>query len=204
LPEQSVGFDLDMTLVDTRPGIRAALLALAEQTHREIDADAVVASLGPPVAEALAPWFSPDELMHAVALFRGHMAEVGVQDVAAMPGAAAALDAVRAAGLRVVVVTSKIGYLAEATLEHAKLSADIVAGDLFGEGKAAPLVEHQALAYVGDHPADMRAARTADIHGVGVTSGSSTERELLDAGADLVIGSLEQLDVSRLRNAARP
>src|SRR4051812_30114187 len=98
----AVGFDLDMTLVDTRSGIRLALLALAEETRRPIDADAIVSALGPPVAEALSPWFSQAELPAAVQAFRKHMATVGVASVEPLSGAAAAVGAARTAGLGVV------------------------------------------------------------------------------------------------------
>src|SRR5436305_7203886 len=136
---RAVGFDLDMTLVDTRGGIRAALRELATETGRDIDVEAIVASLGPPVQTALAPWFAPHEMAEAVATFRRHMAVAGVTGVDPFPGDAEAIEAVRAGGALVVVVTSKITPLAEATLANAGLTADVVAGDLWAAGKALPL-----------------------------------------------------------------
>jgi len=188
--ESAVAFDLDMTLVDTRPGIRAALLAFAEETGRPIDAEAVVSALGPPVAQALSPWFAADELPAAVARFREHMAAVGVMNVEALPGAVELTDAVRTAGFRVVVVTAKIEPLARATLMHAGLAADLVYGDVWAERKAVPLTASGAVAFVGDHPADMLAACSASIPGYGVTSGSSSADELSAAGASYVVPSL--------------
>lgn len=191
--ESAVAFDLDMTLVDTRPGIRAALLAFAEETGRPIDADAIVSALGPPVAQALSPWFAAAELPAAVARFREHMAAVGVMNVAALPGAAELTDAVRQAGFRVVVVTSKIEPLARATLMHAGLAADMVYGDVWAERKAVPLAASGAVAFVGDHPADMLAARAAHVFGYGVTTGSSSADELSAAGASCVVPGLHDL-----------
>jgi phosphoglycolate phosphatase len=101
-----VGFDLDMTLVDTRRGIGMALTALADQTQRPIDVTSIVANLGPPIGEALAPWFTSDEIPSAVRTFRAHMAEIGVVNADALTGAAEALEAVRVAGYAVAVVTS--------------------------------------------------------------------------------------------------
>jgi phosphoglycolate phosphatase len=189
---RSVGFDLDMTLVDTRPGIHAALLALAAETGRPIDASSIVAALGPPIVGALAPWFAPAELQDAVRRFRAHMAEVGVVDVAALPGAAAAIDAVHAAGLDVIVITSKIEPLAVATLAHAGLTVDGVFGNVWAEAKAGPLLARRAVCFVGDHPGDMVAATTAGVPAFGVTSGASVRAELLAAGADSVATSLEE------------
>jgi len=188
----AVGFDLDMTLVDTRPGIQAALLALADETARDIDVDAIVARLGPPIVEALSPFFAADELSDAVRRFRAHMARIGVQNVSPLPGALAAVEAARRAGHRVVVVTSKIEPLAIATLENAGLGYDAVAGDVWSTGKAAPLRDADAIAYVGDHPGDMAAAIAAEATAVGVTSGASSAEELREAGAATVLASLAE------------
>ena len=171
---RAVAFDLDMTLVDTRRGIELALLALARETGRPVDAASIVVALGPPIAQALAPWFEPFELPDAVHAFRRHMANVGVANVEPLPGSEAAVHAARAAGYEVVVVTSKIEPLATATLRHAGLVVDRVFGDVWAEGKAGPLRAVSAVCFVGDHPADMVAARSASIAGFGVTTGGST------------------------------
>ena len=52
-----VGFDLDMTLIDTRPGIAAVWDALSAETGVPIDSAAAVSRLGPPLSEELALWF---------------------------------------------------------------------------------------------------------------------------------------------------
>ena len=45
----AVGFDLDMTLIDSRPGIAAAFAELSARTGVAIDTDQVVSRLGPPL-----------------------------------------------------------------------------------------------------------------------------------------------------------
>lgn len=106
------------------------------------------------------------------------------------PGAIEALAAVRSLGLRVVVVTSKLGRLARMHLEHFGIVVDELAGDLFAEGKAAALTEHGVRWYVGDHVADMVAARTAGVPGIGVTTGPCDADELRAAGASYVLPDL--------------
>ena len=49
-----VGFDLDMTLIDSRPGVHATICALVAETGVLIDPDVVVARLGPPLEQELA------------------------------------------------------------------------------------------------------------------------------------------------------
>ncbi len=189
----AVGFDLDMTLIDSRPGIAAAYRALTAATGVYVDAELAVSRLGPPLRTELRHWFPAEQVEAAVTTYRALYPDYAVAPSVALPGAVEALAAVRAAGFRVVVVTSKLGRLAQLHLNHLGMVADELAGDLFAEGKAAALVEHGVGLYVGDHVADMIAAATAGIPGVGVTTGPCTAEELRDAGAARVIEDLTSL-----------
>lgn len=181
-----------MTLVDSRPGIAATYHALTAQTGVYVDADAAVNRLGPPLRHELRRWFPPDEVETAVDTYRGLYQRYAITPTRLLPGAAEAVAAVRAAGLSVVVVTSKLGRLARLHLDHLGLVVDEVVGDLFAEGKAIALAEHGTRVYVGDHIADMTAARIAGIPGVGVTTGPCDADELRTAGAKLVLDDLTE------------
>jgi len=189
----AVGFDLDMTLIDSRPGIREAYRALTARTGVHVDADLAVTRLGPPLRTELGHWFPPEQVEEAVTTYRGLYPDFAITPTVPTPGAAEALSAVRARGLRVVVVTSKLGSLAKLHLDHLGLSADELAGDLFAEGKATALIEHDVRLYVGDHVADMVAARTAGVPGIGVTTGPCGADELREAGASYVLDDLTSL-----------
>jgi phosphoglycolate phosphatase len=186
----AVGFDLDMTLIDSRPGIRAAYQALSARTGVPVDADLVVTRLGPPLRREMAEWFPPDEIEAAVTTYRALYAEYAIEPTVPMPGAPEALAAVRELGLRVVIITSKLGRLAHLHLDHLGLKADEVAGDLFAEGKGAAIIEHGVRWFVGDHEGDMIAARTAGVPGIGVATGPCTAGELRAAGATFTLTDL--------------
>jgi phosphoglycolate phosphatase len=186
----AVGFDLDMTLIDSRAGIAAAFRALTAKTGVYVDADVAITRLGPPLRTELREWFPESEVEQAVITYRALYPDYAIGPTVAAPGAVEALAAVRSLGMRVVVVTSKLGRLAELHLAHLGMVADELAGDLFAEGKAAALVEHGVRWYVGDHVADMIAARTAGVPGVGVTTGPCGADELSAAGASYVLSDL--------------
>lgn len=188
----AIGFDFDMTLADTRPGIAAAFRELTKVTGTYVDEQAAVSRLGPPLRVELAYWFPPEEIEQTVKTYRELYAQHAIEPTVLLPGARAAVDAVHELGWRVVVVTSKLGRLAELHLRQLGLSVDAVAGDLFAEGKAAAVTEHGCAAYVGDHVADMVAARTADVPGIAVTTGPCSAEELSAAGARLVLGDLRE------------
>jgi phosphoglycolate phosphatase len=186
----AVGFDLDMTLIDSRPGILAAYKALTAKTGVWVDAELAITRLGPPLRTELREWFPADEVEQAVETYRALYPDYAITPTVPTPGAAAALEAVRAHGFRVVVVTSKLGRLAARHLEHLGLPADELAGDLFAEGKATAIVEHGVRWYVGDHAGDMIAARTAGVPGIGVATGPCSAEELWEAGATHVLSDL--------------
>jgi phosphoglycolate phosphatase-like HAD superfamily hydrolase len=187
-----VGFDLDMTLVDSRVGVHATLRALIDETGAPIDADIVVARLGPPLEQELANWVPAEQIDLLADRFRELYVELGMVGLLALPGAAAALDAVRAASGRTLVVTAKYEPNAWRCLEHAGLDVDHVVGWRHGPQKGETLAEHGASVYVGDTPPDMDAAHLAGAIAVAVPTGPFTADDLAAAGADVVLDSLEQ------------
>ena len=189
-PRFTVGFDLDMTLIDSRPGIAAAFRALVAATGVYVDADAAVGRLGPPLEHELRRWFPAEQVPEAVTQYRALYRDNAIEPSVAMPGAAEAVAAVHARGGRVLVVTAKRGDLARLHIAHLGLPVDEVTGLAWQEGKARALREAGAVGYVGDHTADMAAARAAGVPGVGVATGPCTPADLLAAGASLVLDDL--------------
>jgi phosphoglycolate phosphatase len=189
-PAPTVGFDLDMTLIDSRPGIRACYLALSERTGTYIDADLAVTRLGPPLAEELINWFPAERVAEMADLYRSMYPTFAIAATPAMPGAREAIDAVRAAGGRAIVVTAKYEPNAKLHLEHLDIHPDEVVGDLWAEQKAQALREHGASVYVGDHTGDVRGARKAEALSVAVATGPFGAQELSAAGADVVLQDL--------------
>jgi phosphoglycolate phosphatase len=186
----TVGFDLDMTLADTRRGIGAVLDALSVETGVHIDSALIVSRLGPPLAIELANWFALEDVPAMVMRFRELYPAIAVPATVAMLGAEAALGAVRARGGRVVVVTAKNERDARRTISHLGLPVDHIAGSLWAAEKGVALKEHGAAAYVGDHLGDIDAARAAAAFSVGVATGPYDLAALRAYGADAVLPDL--------------
>ncbi|MEU5701130.1 HAD family hydrolase [Streptomyces aurantiacus] len=186
----TVGFDLDMTLIDSRPGIRACYQALSVRTGTFIDADLAVTRLGPPLAEELINWFPAEQVGAMADVYREMYPTYAIDATLAMAGAREAIAAVRAAGGRAIVVTAKYEPNAKLHLSHLGIDADAVIGNLWAEGKAEALREHDAGVYVGDHTGDVRGARMARALSVAVATGPCDADELRAAGADVVLKDL--------------
>ncbi|WEH41202.1 haloacid dehalogenase-like hydrolase [Streptomyces sp. NBC_01218] len=186
----TVGFDLDMTLIDSRPGIKANYLALSRETGVSIDADLVVSRLGPPVEDELANWFPADVVAATADRYRETYPRHAITPTTALAGARAAIEAVQALGGRAIVVTAKYQPNAELHCTHLGLTPDLVIGDLWAEGKGGALLAEGAQVYVGDHVGDVRGAQVAGALPVGVTTGPCDARELRAAGAQVVLADL--------------
>ncbi|MEU7894400.1 HAD hydrolase-like protein [Nonomuraea sp. NPDC049152] len=189
---KSVGFDLDMTLADTRSGIAAVYDQLAVRLGVAIDSAAVITRLGPPLEHELANWLPHEEVPAAATLFRQIYPDVAVPVHTAMSGAHDAVRAVREAGGRVIVVTGKNVRDATSTVELLGFEVDEIVGSVFGADKGSALARFGAAAYVGDHVADIEAARAGGAVSVTVATGPYTVGELRDHGADVALTDLTE------------
>lgn len=189
----TVGFDLDMTLIDARPGMAAAMNALGVESGLPLDGDAFAANLGPPLDDILRGFEAPEERIPGlVDRFRALYPDMVVPSTVALPGTVESLRAVRAAGGRTLVVTGKYGPNAQLHVDALGLEVDEVVGELWSTRKAEALLAHDARVYVGDHAGDVRGALAAKAVAVGVTTGPCDRALLLSEGAEVVFDSLTE------------
>lgn len=185
-----VGFDLDMTLLDTRPGIKIAWDQFSALTGIAVDSDLAISRLGPPLVTEMANWVAADQVDEYVARYRSLYPTCAIEPAELLPGARESLEAVRRVGGRTVVVTAKNTANARLHVDHLGLPVDVVVGDLWGAGKGTALLEHGASVFVGDHVHDVAGAEAAGAVAVAVTTGPCSAAELRAAGADVVLDSL--------------
>ncbi|WP_378729640.1 HAD family hydrolase [Nocardia brasiliensis] len=188
----TVGFDLDMTLIDSRPGVSRAIDILAAEFDVPVRGAEFADRLGPPLATLLAEAGAPEELIPALVARYRELYPTIVSSIPAMPGAAAALAAIDRRGGRVLVVTGKHGPLAQLHIDEFGWRIDHLAGDLWSAGKATVLRQERANIFVGDHVGDMRGAQAAGVLAVGVTTGPCDADELRAAGADVILTDLTE------------
>lgn len=185
-----VGFDLDLTLIDSQAAILAAWAEVARETGTRIDPDSVTRRLGIKLEDEAAYWFPAGQRDAAADVYRRHYLRLGPELTTPLPGAGEALAAVRAAGERAIIITAKHPASVGPSLIAAGLEADDLYTHVYGPEKAAVLTQVGAAVYVGDAPADMAAAAEAGVRAVGVATGSFSAADLVAAGAEVVLGSL--------------
>jgi phosphoglycolate phosphatase len=185
-----VGFDLDLTLINSRPAIMAAWSAVAEELGVRVDLAEVDTRMGIKLEDEVGYWFSADAQQAAADSYRRHYVRLAPTMTFPLPGAAAALAAVHLAGERAVIITAKHPVSVAPSLAAVALAADEVFMHVHGPEKAVVLAGIKAAVYVGDTPADMAAAGDGGAVAVGVATGSFGAADLTDAGARVVLGSL--------------
>jgi phosphoglycolate phosphatase len=185
-----VGFDLDLTLINSRPAIMAAWSAVAGELGVRIDLAEVDQRMGIKLEDEVGYWFPAADHDRATISYRRHYVRLAPELTTLLPGAAEAIAAVRQAGERAVIITAKHPVSVQPSLEAVALQADDLYTHVHGPEKAAVLAGLGAAAYVGDTPADMSAAHDGGAVPIGVPTGSFGAAELRASGAQVVLGSL--------------
>jgi len=215
---QAVVFDLDGTLIDSAPDLRAAVNRLLAGLGRPpLPVEAVKAMVGDGVARLVERAFAatggpPDDggadgLAAWVARFGDDYENSGFPLTHAFAGTAEVLAELAAAGFGLAVCTNKPQAATDAILARlglARFFGAVVGGDAVPGGvrkpdPAHPLAALAALgvdparaAMVGDHLNDLACARAAGMPAILCAWGYSA-RPVAELGADAVIGRIEEL-----------
>ncbi|GAA4612112.1 HAD family hydrolase [Saccharopolyspora hordei] len=199
----TVGFDLDMTLIDPRPGMVRAIEELNREFGLALDGEHFAANLGPPLYDVMRGHGFDDAMaQRLVRHFRAVYPSVVIEATTALPGAAEALAAVRELGGRTLVITGKHQPNAELHLKALGWEVDRLVGDVFATAKGEVLRQEGAAGYVGDHLGDIVGARTAGATAVAVATGPYDAAQLAEAGADVVLRDLTEFPAWLERSAA--
>lgn len=198
MKREVVLFDLDGTLLDTGPGIMRAAQYAFQSFGIERDWQSLRFFVGPPLEEAFSAFFPPEQARAAVVKFREYYNATGWLECSLYPGIEASLQALRDAGKRLCVATSKPETMALRVLAHMGLLEYFahVCGALPDDPAAgkkeqvirralqkAACTPEQAF-MVGDRQYDVLGGHAAGVETLGVLYGYGSREELEQAGAD--------------------
>ena len=183
---KAVFWDLDDTVLNTLPARMDALAGTYEDClGTRPDAERVWREHNGETLEALARSLMGDDWLRFAERYRERYYAIEFE-LEPFPGVVDVLDALRADGLELAVVTSKISWGATGELTRTGLLdrfATVVGHDDCDRHKPEPdplfvamermaLDEPGQIAYIGDTPSDVKAGRAAGCHAIGATWGS--------------------------------
>ncbi|MGH8828392.1 MAG: HAD family hydrolase, partial [Jiangellaceae bacterium] len=134
-----VGFDLDLTLVDSADGIIATYVEAGRRLGVKVDPEVVRPLIGIPLEDGSAEVVPAELVDDMVRIYREIFPAIGVPGTTLLPGAAEAVASVREHGGRAIVVSAKIEPGVSMVLDHVGLSVDEVVGGRYAEAKGEAL-----------------------------------------------------------------
>lgn len=200
-------FDLDGTLTDSGEGIINCAQMVLEHYGCPIPSrEEMHVFVGPPLHETFIRHGIPaDQTDAAVALFRTRYIPIGAYENTPYPGIRELLEALKAAGHKLYVATSKPEETAVRILEHFELACyfDQICGASFDVSRSSKeavigyLLEQNGrsdnIVMVGDTKFDVIGAREHGIPAIGVSWGYGKVEEMIAAGAVSIANTMEEL-----------
>lgn len=204
-------FDLDGTLTDPAIGItRSVNHALEYFGIRTADLQGLCKFIGPPLLDSFMKYYGFDENRAAMAVekYREYFREKGIYENELIEGIEELLAKLIGDGRKLIVATSKPKVFADIILEHFGLMKyfDLVCGsELDGTRvnkdevimyalEKAGISDLDKAVMIGDREHDVIGARKAGIDCIGVLFGYGSRRELQDAGATILVGTVKELE----------
>ena len=195
-------FDFDGTVFDTVEGITKSIQYALRKHGRDAELEELRCFAGPPLVDKFMEVYevSKEEAEQLVTDFRERYVPIGVYESSPFPGIRELLEAVRAAGKKTAIATSKPQALAELLLQRAGLRNlfDVVVGSGGGVNNDAKWQivtramelcgsKPEDCVLVGDTKYDVEGAKKCGIPCIGVRWGYAAEGELETAGAAAIV-----------------
>lgn len=204
---EAVLFDLDGTIIDTNELIIQSFLhALQGVVREDFGREHIIPSMGQPLTMQLRQFSGRDEVEDLTQRYREYNYRRHDEMVSLFPGVAEVVPALREAGLKLGIVTTKMRASSQRALELLgilKYMDTIVALDDVEHAKPHPEPVAKAIAalgvdpaatlMVGDSSVDIQSAIAAGAVPVGVAWSLKGEQLLRDAGAAHVLREMDEL-----------
>lgn len=210
-------FDLDGTLTDPGLGITNAIIYALKNWNIEVeDRSTLYPFIGPPLVESFQKFygFTPEQAQEALLKYREYFSETGLYENEVYEDIPELLETLKSAGFLLGVATSKPEEYSIRILEHFGLLEyfDFISGATMDEKRVkkseviAYAIDHFAIdnkdniIMVGDREHDVIGAHENGLRCIGVLYGYGDEPELLEAGAEFIADTVDDIlfIVSRL------
>lgn len=190
----TIGFDLDMTLVDTSRAIVYGVEKALNEIGHNSPSNLIESSIGLPMLETLESLLkSPQKALKVYERYQEIYFSEGFRLGTLLPGVEKTLKLLSQDGHKIVIITAKRERLAMRQLSFCNIPYDILKAGCFGKLKSKAMLECSVEIYVGDHLEDFKAAKDAGVNFVGVSFNRFSRLEELLPSNSLIIDNIEKL-----------
>lgn len=204
-------FDLDGTLTQSGPGIMNSVkYALRKMGKTELPEETLRRFIGPPLSDSFVRFCgcTPEEAKQGIVFYREYYTSGGMFENELYSGVEDMLRALKDAGLRLAIATSKPEFLSVQIVAHFHLDqyfeavcgatadekrvkkSDVIAYTL--ETLGITQEQKASVLMVGDREHDILGAKENGLDSMGVLYGYGSREELCEAGADHIVGTASE------------
>lgn len=208
----TVLFDLDGTLVDSGIGVtNSVAYAMKKFGITPPPRNELFKFIGPPLVQSFKEFcgFDDEKTTLAIKYYREYYSEKGILECTMYDGVLELLESLKQKGYKLALATSKPEIYATRVVENKGIMPylDYLGAATTDEKTRATkeaVIEYtlsmcdekdrQKILMVGDRHFDINGAKAYGLDSVGVTFGYGDRQELLEAGANYIVDSMQELD----------
>jgi len=200
---QNIFFDLDGTIVNSKPGIDRSIRYAMAELNRPLDDDTSLDwCIGPPIHDAFATLINTTDkklIDQGLRYYRKRYAELGIFECTLYPDIETTLSSLQEQNYQLYLATSKPRIYAEEILQHHQLNhyfTDINGSELDGtRADKQELIEYildknqldpQQTLMIGDRKFDINGAKQNKVSSLAVSYGFGSMDELKQAKPDYI------------------
>lgn len=202
--------DLDGTISDPKEGItKSVAYALNYYGIQVENLDTLEKFIGPPLSDSFQDFygFDREKSLEAVEKYREYFKDKGIFENELYPGMEHLLKTITEQGGKIVLATSKPEVFAKRILEYFQISEyfTFAAGSTLDttRNKKADVIRYaldtlgitpEEAVMIGDREHDVIGAKKNGMECIGVLFGYGDREELENAGADVIVETVEELE----------
>ncbi len=207
---QNIFFDLDGTLTDPGIGITNSVMHALKKHGIEVeDRRELYPFIGPPLKDSFMKYygFSEEDAVRAIDEYREYFRPYGIFENEVYPGVPELLQALKRAGKRLILATSKpdefsirimkhfglyeyFDFFSCATMSEKKVEKPEIIQYALDELK---ITDPDSCVMIGDREHDILGAKAVGIRSIGVLYGYGSREELEEAGADYIAETVQDI-----------
>ncbi len=205
---QYILFDLDGTLTNPVIGITKSIQYALSTKGIQTDRNSLTKYIGPPLRNTFMEFdYNEEEAEELVAKYREYYQVTGIYENEVYDGIEELLHRLKEDGKKLYTATSKPEYFAKIILEHFHLAHyfEDICGATMDNSRGTKeeviryvleksnIIDLDEVVMIGDREHDVEGAKKVGVASIGVLFGYGSRNEFIEAGADYLAATVDEI-----------